>query len=165
MSYLVALVFDDPYKAEEARAAVNRMVGEGLLEVSETAVVIKPAEGKTRVMQDVNVVASTRKIGHMAGIAAAAVTGTLPFIFLGTLSGQLVGMLKDHGITNRFLREVQKELQPGTSALIGVGRSDAERRQRAFERLRPFNPKILQADLPPEVEEELQRVLNQPPDG
>ena len=29
---LVAVVFDDPYKAEEARAALHRMGGEGLLE-------------------------------------------------------------------------------------------------------------------------------------
>jgi len=53
---LIALVFDDPYKADEARAALNRMGGEGLLEIDETAVIVKNAEGKLRISQDVNVV-------------------------------------------------------------------------------------------------------------
>ena len=45
---LVAVVFDDPYKAEETRAALHRMGGEGLLEIDETALIAKyPACPKT----------------------------------------------------------------------------------------------------------------------
>jgi len=33
MSHLIALVFDDQFKAEEARAALHRMAGEGLLDI------------------------------------------------------------------------------------------------------------------------------------
>jgi uncharacterized membrane protein len=43
---LVALIFDDPYKADEARAALNRMAGEGLLEIDETAVIVKKDDDK-----------------------------------------------------------------------------------------------------------------------
>src|SRR4030095_1376573 len=45
-SKLVAVVFDDPYKAEEARAALHRMGGEGLLEIDETALIVKYADGQ-----------------------------------------------------------------------------------------------------------------------
>jgi len=45
----VALVFDDPCKAEEARAAIHRMGGEGLLEIDETPIVAKDEKGKVRV--------------------------------------------------------------------------------------------------------------------
>ena len=53
---LVAFVFDDPYKADEARAALHRMGGEGLLEIDETAVISKTPAGKVRVSQDTNIV-------------------------------------------------------------------------------------------------------------
>jgi uncharacterized membrane protein len=157
---LVALVFDDPYKADEAKAALNRMEGEGLLETDETAVIVRKADGKVRISQDVNVVGQDQKIGHVAGLVTAAVTGTMPFIMAGTLAGKLVGKLTDHGITDKFLKQVGKELQPSTSVLVILARSDRERRTKIVERLRTFTPKVLESDLPPEVEEELNRALS-----
>ena len=152
---LVALVFDDPYKADEARAALNRMGGEGLLEIDETAIVVKNAEGKVRVTQDVNEVEKDQHVGHVAGLITAAVTGTLPFILGGTLAGRLIGRLRDDGITNQFLKKLQDEVQPNTSALIVYARSDKERREQVVKRLAVFNPKILESDLPAELEKEL----------
>jgi uncharacterized membrane protein len=90
----------------------------------------------------------------------AAITGTLPFILGGTIAGSLIGKITDHGITNKFLKEVGKELQPGTSALVMLGRSDPERRKRVVERLRVFGPKVLDSDLPPELERQLDAALN-----
>ena len=116
---LVAVVFDDPYKAEEARAALHRMGGEGLLEIDETALIAKYPDGKTRVSQDVNIAANGEKVGHIAGLLSAAVTGTFPFIVAGTLGGWLVGKLTDHGITNAFMDKVKKEVGPGKSANAG----------------------------------------------
>ena len=152
---LVALVFDDPYKADEARAALNRMGGEGLLEIDETAIIVKNAEGRVRVTQDVNEVEKDQHVGHVAGLITAAVTGTLPFILGGTLAGRLIGRLRDDGITNKFLKKLQDEVQPNTSALIVYARSDKERREQVVKRLAVFNPKILESDLPAELEKEL----------
>lgn len=156
---LIALVFDDPYKAEEARAALHRMEGEGLLEMDETAVIVRKADDKVRVSQDVNVVAKDRQVGHVLGLVTAAITGTLPFILGGTIAGSLIGKLTDHGITNKFLKEVGKELQPGTSALVLLARSDPDRRKRIVERLSVFGPKVLDSDLPAELEKELEAAL------
>ena len=152
---LVALVFDDPYKADEARAALNRMGGEGLLEIDETAIIVKNAEGRVRVTQDVNEVEKDQHVGHVAGLITAAVTGTLPFILGGTLAGRLIGRLRDDGITNKFLKKLKDEVQPNTSALIVYARSDKERREQVVKRLAVFNPKILESDLPAELEKEL----------
>ena len=155
---LVALVFDDPYKADEARAALNRMGGEGLLSIDETAIIVKNAEGKVRVTQDVNEVEKDQHVGHVAGLITAAVTGTLPFILGGTLAGRLIGRLRDDGITNKFLKKLQDEVQPNTSALIVYARSDKERREKVAQRLAVFNPKILESDLPVELQKELDDV-------
>ena len=153
---LMALVFDDPYKADEAHAAINRMAGEGLLDTDETAVIVRSTDGKAHVSQDKDVVTSDRRVGHIVGLVAAAATGTVPLIMVGTLSGMLIGKLTDHGITNAFVKGVEKQLQPGTSALIILGRSDPERRKGVVERMRTFNPTILESDLPPGLERELQ---------
>ncbi len=51
------------------------MSGEGLLEIGETALIVKKADGKVRVPQDVNIVEKDQHIGHIAGLVAAAVTG------------------------------------------------------------------------------------------
>jgi uncharacterized membrane protein len=159
-SRLVALIFDDPYKAEEAKAALHRMGGEGLLEIDETAFAAKYADGKVRVSQDVNFVGRDQKIGHIAGLLAATVTGTLPFIMVGTLAGRLLGKLTDHGITNKFLKHVSSQLQPDTSVLIVLAHSDDERRQKVLDRLQVFAPKLLESDFPDELEQELSAELH-----
>jgi uncharacterized membrane protein len=156
---LVAVVFDDPYKAEEARAALHRMGGEGLLEIDETALIVKYADGRGRVSQDVNIAANGEKAGHLAGLVTAAITGRFPFILVGTLGGWLVGKIIDHGITNSSIAKVKKEVTPGTSALILLARSDAERRRKVMERLDPLKPKLIESDLPPDVERELTQAL------
>jgi uncharacterized membrane protein len=64
-----------------------------------------------------------------------------------------------HGITNRFVKGVTKELRPGTSVVILSARSDAKRRQGVVERLRTAQPKILESDLPEELEQDVTRDL------
>jgi uncharacterized membrane protein len=156
---LVAVVFDDPYKAEEARAALHRMGGEGLLEIDETALIVKYADGRGRVSQDVNIAANGEKVGHIAGLVTAAVTGTLPFILAGTVGGWLVGKLTDHGITNTFIDKVKKEVGPGKSALIVFARSDDQHRAKVIERMNAFKPTIIESDMPEDVEREVTRAL------
>ena len=57
-SRLVALVFDDPYTAEKARASLHRTGGEGLLDIDETALITTYTDGRMRVSQDVSIAAS-----------------------------------------------------------------------------------------------------------
>jgi uncharacterized membrane protein len=108
------------------------------------------------VSQEDKVIRKDQKTGHIAGLVAAAVTGTMPFILAGTLAGRLVGRLKDHGITRKFVKDLKEQIQPGTSALVLLGASDPDRRQAVEERMRGFGAKILESDLPPEVQEEIE---------
>lgn len=159
-SKLVALVFGDPYMGEEARAALHRMGGEGLLEIDETALISKYEDGRIRTSQDLNVVNGGQKAGHIIGLVTAAISGSMPFILAGTVAGRLVGKLMDHGITNKFIKNVAKQIQPGTSALVILARSDEERRLTVIEKLKAFDPKIIEADLPPDLEIELGESLH-----
>jgi uncharacterized membrane protein len=131
------------------------MEGEGLIELKETALIRKYPDGKTRISRDVDVEEKEQKVGHLVGLLTAAVTGTMPFVMLGTLAGRLLGRETDHGITNKFIKDVTKELKPRTSVLILLARSDEERRKKVMERLAPSNSKILESDLPPELEQDI----------
>lgn len=159
MSHLVALVFDDPYKADEARAVLLRLAGEKQLELRETAVISKHTDGKMRMSQDADIVERDQSIGHIAGLVTAAITGTVPFILAGTLAGRLVGKFTDHGITNAFIKDVKKEVQPGTSCLMVFGTSDSQHRATIVEHLRTFNPRMIESDLPAELQADLDQEL------
>jgi len=71
----------------------------------------------------------------------------------------LIGKLSDDGITNKFLKSLEKELQPNTSVLVVYARSDAERRGAVMKRLAVFGPKLLESDLPPELEKTIQQEM------
>ena len=161
MSKLIALVFDDPYKADEARAALFRMEGEGLLDIDETAVVVRKDGEKVRITQDTNIVSKRQQTGHLIGIIAANLTGTMPLILAGTIAGKIFGKITDDGVTNSFINKVKKELEPGKSALLICANADRERRKKIDERLVQFNPKVLDSDLPEKLEQEIKNSLEQ----
>ena len=165
MSHLIALMFDDEYSADEARAALRRMAGEGLLALHEAAIITMGREGEKHVRQDVDAVAKTQHVGHIAGLVAAAVTGTMPLIMVGTLAGRLIGRLQDTGVTNSLIKRVQQELRPGTSALLIYAESDRDRREKIADRLRHWNPRVLESDMPPELEQEIRDQLEREAGG
>lgn len=156
MSHVMALVYDDQFKGEEARAALHRMAGEGLLEMNDTVFIARKPDGKTSVSQEDTVMGRDQKIGQVAGLIAAAVTGTVPFVLAGTLAGRLIGKLTDHGITHKFIRDLKTELQRGTSGLVVLGSTDPQRRRKIQERMQSFGGRILESDLPPELQEEIE---------
>jgi uncharacterized membrane protein len=111
--------------------------------------------GPARVSQEDTVIRKGQKAGHVAGLVAAAVTGTMPLILTGTVAGRLVGKLMDHGITSKFVKTVKQQTEPGTSALILLADSDPERRQSVIDRLQLYEPRVLEPDLPADLEREI----------
>jgi len=157
-SRLVALVFNDPHLGEEARVALHRMDGEGLLETDETALIAKYEDGRIRTSQDLKVL-TNKKGGHIIGLFAAAISGTMPFVLTGVVGGRLLGSLLDNVVANKFIKSVTKEMGRCTSALIMIARSEPERREKVIEKLRKLKPKIIESDLPPDLEKELAESL------
>jgi uncharacterized membrane protein len=157
VSHLIALVFDDQFRGDEARAALHRMVGEGLLQIEDSVLITRKPGEKTTVSQEDKVNKEGQKTGHLLGLVTAAITGTFPFIIAGTLAGRLVGRLMDYGVTNKFIKTVKNETKSGSSALIVLGESDPERRQKISERLQTFGVKVVESDIPSEMREEIEK--------
>lgn len=157
MGHLTALIFDDQFKGEEARAALHRMTGEQLLKLDDTVLIRKDLEGQVEISQEDKVIRKGQKRGHVAGLLAAAITGTMPLILAGTVAGRLMGRLMDHGITHNFVKDVKKEVKPGTSALILLGEADPRSRAEIIDRIKGFEPKILESDMPADLQAEIEK--------
>lgn len=156
--YLVAIAYDDEFKADEARILVRRAQREGISEILETAVVVHEPDGKKRLTQDVDLESDRRRQGHWLGIAAALATGIQPLIFVGTAAGEVFGRLTDTGIHTSELKEFGKQLRPGTSALFVLGRQAVQRGALA-KRLAPLGGRVMQTTLSPATAEELDQIL------
>lgn len=146
MREFIALIFDDPFKADEARIALFRLEGEGLIQIFAAAVITRRADGRTRLTQDTNVVGRGRKAGRLTRLMTAAVSGLLPRGFVGAAAGRVFGMLTNYGVSRTFIRQVAAKLEPGTSALVVRASSDLARRANMDERLRALAPQGLGAN-------------------
>ncbi len=155
MSHLIALIFDDPFKGGEARVELHHMASERFLTISDLALITKKLDGKFQVAQEDKSIGKGQKKGHVAGLIAAAVAETTH----GTAGRQLISRLMNHGITHRFVKNLKQELEPGTSALIILAGPDPDRRQKIAERLKEFDPKVLESELPAEVQHEIEREI------
>jgi uncharacterized membrane protein len=159
--YLVAIAYEDEFRADEARIIVKRAQREGVSDIVETAVIAYGPDGKKRLTQDVDLEGKRRTQGHWLGIAAALVTGIPPLIFVGTAAGEVIGMLTDTGIRTGELRQVGRELKPGSSALFILAH-EAERRGALLERLRPLGGRVVRTTLPGDLADALDRMLQEP---
>ncbi|HKD81130.1 MAG TPA: DUF1269 domain-containing protein [Candidatus Angelobacter sp.] len=158
MSHLIALI-NDQYKGDEARATLHHMVREGLLQIEDCVLVTRNLDGKASVSAESRGGGTAQRAGHLLGLVTAAVTGMFPFPISGTLGGRLVGKLMDHGVTSRFVKTVKTQLTPGSSALIVLGESDPERRQKISERLQGLGARVAESDLPLELREGIEKDL------
>jgi len=148
MSHLIALVFDDPFAGEDARAALHRMAGEGLLEIDDSVLIRHALDGRMTVTPEDKLIDKGQETGYVLGLVAAAITDTMPLILAGTLAGRLISRLMDHGITHSFISNVKKEVSPGKSALVVLGQADPERRQLVADHLHGFGAKVVHAEVP-----------------
>ena len=161
MSHLIALIFDDPFKGEEARALLHRVAGEGLVEIDDTVLIWHSVDGKMSVSQEEKFIPKGQTAGHVLGLIAGAITGTMPLVLVGKLASRLLSKLTNEGSTRTFIDNVKKEIEPGKSALVALTQSDPERRQMVADRLQGLQPKILQTDVPTGLLEAIEDEIKQ----
>ena len=152
LNRMIALTFDDPFRAEAARTVAHHLGSQGLLDTDEVAVVTKGYDGKVRISQDVNVIPGDTRSRQAVGIVAAAISGTYPTVLLGANGSDLINRVNDHTTSRRLVTQVGGHLRAGTSVLILFVRSDLEHYKRLLERLRCLNPKLFETEWPPEFE-------------
>lgn len=157
MSQLIVITFDNPDDAGKALKSLRQVEKSGHLKLIDTAVIVKDAEGKTHVKNEVS-----------SGTETGAVIGGIlgPFLFfafpvagiaIGAGAGALIGKVFDTGVDQKFVKDVQAALQPNHSALFLVGESADP--NAALAALRPYKGEVYQTTLSTELEEQLRDAL------
>ncbi|MCS7225796.1 MAG: DUF1269 domain-containing protein [Gloeomargarita sp. SKYB31] len=158
MSELIAIAYDDMYKAEEVRLALLKLQKEHLIELEDAAVAIKDPEGNVRLNQAINLTG----MGAVSGGFWGLLIGTLFFMPLagaaiGAATGAIAGALSDIGVNDDFMRELGQTLGPGTSALFILVRKFTP--DKVLEEIAPYGGKVLRTSLTKDKEAEIQEVL------
>jgi uncharacterized membrane protein len=154
MSDFLAITFDGPDEAEAALRSVRTIEHEGRIQLEDTAVVRKDADGKVTIHNEL-------ATGTEAGIGVGAVLGGLLFVVFpvagivgGALAGGLVGRAALPGIDDGFVKEVGNDLPPGGSALfLQIRGGDIELLVGA---LAQHHGRVRQTSLPDDIEHALE---------
>lgn len=157
-SSLIVLAFDTTDEAEKVHQALVKGKKEGVLQIDDAAVVVKDEQGKVHVKNQVaRGTWGAAGVGGMLGLLIGTVFFPLGGLVMGLAGGALVGRLMNLGVDGKFVKQVEEEIQPGTSALfvlVGNANPTAE-----LAILRQFEGRVIQTNLSSEAEESLRRAL------
>ncbi len=159
MSDLIAIAYNDEFKAEEVRLTLAKLQKAHLLELEDAAVVIKDNKGQVKLKQAMNLTAAGAVSGGFWGL----LIGTLFLVPLfgaavGATTGAINGALSDIGVDDDFMRELGESLEPGTSALFVLVRQVTP--DKVLKEVAPYGGKVLRTSLTIDKEAELQAVLS-----
>jgi uncharacterized membrane protein len=158
MSEIIVLTFDNENEAGEVLESLRKAQRSDHLSLDDTAVVVKDAEGKIHVKNEVD---RGVKVGIIGGGLLGLLIGGLVFPFAGLLfggvAGGIVGKLADTGVDQKFVKDVSEALTPESSAIFFLVRSaypDA-----ALATLKPYQGEVFHTSLSTEAEENLRSYL------
>ena len=157
-SSLIVLAFDTMDEAEQVHEALVKGKKEGLVTIEDAAVVVKDAEGKVHVK---NQVSRTTWAATGVGGALGLLIGTIFFpiggLVLGLAGGAVVGRLMDLGVDGKFVKDVGEQIKPGTSALFVLVNGENPAAEVAI--LRPYKGHVLQTTLDSDAEQAIRDAL------
>jgi uncharacterized membrane protein len=158
MSHLVVLAFDDPEQAEKVQESLRKGEKGGYIDLKDSAVIVRDAEGKVHVKNEMDDGVKSGAIwGSLIGLFIGGLLFPIAGIALGALGGALLGKGFGDHIDKKFVSEVSETLQPGSSAIFFLFRgSDVSY---ALAALRPYNGQVLHTTLSEEAEQELRKEL------
>lgn len=157
-SNLVVITFDNMDDAEKAHQSLIKGKQQGALSIDDSAVVVKDAEGKVQVKNQVSHGTWTAAgVGGLLGLIIGGIFFPIGGLILGLGGGALVGKLLDTGVDGKFVKQVGEEIKPGTSALFLLTSHENQAAELAI--LRQYQGKVLQTNLSTEAEENLKKAL------
>jgi len=160
MSTLVAVGYDDPFKAEEVRLKLQKMQNSYLIDLDDAVVAVKNAKGKVKLDQMHNLTAFGAASGGFWGtLIGMLFLAPLLGLAVGAAAGAVAGALRDVGINDQFMKDLADTLKPNTSALFVLVRKSTP--DRVLEELKGTGGKILQTSLSHEETDRLQNALAQ----
>jgi uncharacterized membrane protein len=157
MSDLIVVGFKDEFKADEVMSELRRLQSEYLVDLEDAAVVVRNQEGKVKIKQAQELVATGALSGGYWGVLLSILFFNPIFTLVGAAAGALSGALSDIGINDDFMRDLGSTIEPGTSAIFVLVRKSTP--DRVLADLSKFEGKVLRTSLSKEDEAKLQAAL------
>lgn len=157
-SSLIVITFDNSEEADKVHAALVSGKKEGLLNIDDAAVIVKDADGKVHVKNQISRGTWTATgVGGLLGLLIGSIFFPIGGLVMGLAGGALVGRMMNLGVDGKFVKDVEAEIQPGTSAIfVLIGNADPSG---VLAIMRQFHGKVLQTNLSTEAEESLRKAL------
>jgi len=158
---LLAVEFDDPFRAQEALIASLRLQKRKSIRLDDAAIVTKDERGKIRIHQ-------TKDVGPGKGAAAGGWVGMLAgWLFMAPLVGAVLGAaiggiwakLRDIGISDKQMMEMGEEIVPGSAALFLL--LDPVAPTTLVREMRRFEGRVLYTDLEDGLAEDIAAALDE----
>ena len=159
MQNLIVVTFDNIEEAFEVRDALREAQHADVIDLDDSAVVVKDQDGTIDVKNEVD---RGIKVGVVGGsllglLIGLLLGGPIASVVLGAVAGALGGNLANLGIDQKFIDNVAAALTPGSSALFFVYRDEDP--GVAVSVLEPFEGVVHYTSLPEETEARLREVL------
>jgi uncharacterized membrane protein len=139
---LIAVLFDDELRAEEAGSKLMKLQDRGLIDLEDAVVVVKEADGSTKYHQTHQMIGKGGAVGSLTGlIVGALLMHPLIGVFLGAVTGMFSARFQDIGIHDHFIKDLAAGFNPGSSALFTLVRKSQP--DKVLEEFRGFGGKIL----------------------
>ncbi len=162
MSTLIAVAYDDLFKAEEVRMKLQKMQQAYLIDLEDAVVAVKNAKGKIKLEQPTNLTALGATSGGFWGALIGMIfLAPLFGLAVGAVAGAVSGALRDVGINDQFIKDLAATMKPNTSALFVLVRKSTP--DRVLEELKGTGGRVLQSSLSHEEVDRLQNVLAEAP--
>lgn len=149
----------DPLTALEVLKEVEQKAKEAKANLEDAVVVYKTEAGEIKVKQtrDVTPGKGARRGAFWGLLVGVLLGGPIGGVLGGMGIGAIYGRAVDKGVNEKFIKKVTESLKPGRSALLLlIGEEDYER---AITYLKTFDTEIHEADLDEEVEEAVEKAL------
>jgi uncharacterized membrane protein len=125
MSHLYAVAYPDESRAAEAMATVQQIAAEKHVDLQDAVYVTRGRDGSVRLHHNDHFHLSAK--GALHGGLVGLMVGMFAFIpglgLLGAGLGAVAGRWKEHGIDDRFMKELSEHLKPGSSAIFVLTRN------------------------------------------
>jgi uncharacterized membrane protein len=159
MSTLVAIGYDDPFKAQEVRLMLAKMQKDYLIDLEDAVVAVKDDKGKVKLHQAVNLTAAGAISGGFWGSLIGLIfLNPLLGLAVGATAGAVSGALSDVGIDDKFMKELATQMNSGSSVLFILVRKATP--DKVLDEIKGTGGKILKTSLSHDDEAKLQAALN-----
>lgn len=166
---ILAVVLDKPSRASELLLALANLASEGKLKMHDAVIVAKDTEGRTSIVETVDVTPAKGALaGTWWGMLAGLIIGGPLFLGAaigGAAAGALYGKLVDKGLEDGWVKDMAEWIATDTSALLLL--VDAGFHPDVVEELRRFEGigRVAVTTLPEGVRSDIEAALSGTPEA